>query len=271
MYPNFVKFNHQTKPKTILNFNQIFTISHFLGSGGYSQIFKIVDKKSKTPYALKVLKNIDQQTMNEVNILIELEKHPSIYNQVVHYHDHFVYQGKYCILMQYLEGQDAYVFYNNKSFDYQSFMTFSLWLFNIIDLLHHINIIHRDIKPNNIMVTKDGYKLIDFGLSCQLDKCQYINALTPAFAAPEIWNKQVVKNLSIYKASDVYAAGVTIYTMITHGHLPYDKIGTYVPIVHFNQIQNNAVNALMKHLIDKNYQTRYTASKAYDVLKTFNI
>ena len=91
--------------------------------------------------------------------------------------------------------------------------------------LHEVGIVHKDIKPSNIMIWNDGrgVSIIDFGISSSLEKNQsYIltqTGLTPEYSAPETLRKQDV----FFKESDYYSLGITIYALYNK-HTPYENM-----------------------------------------------
>src|SRR5437868_7606452 len=194
------KFNVSTRPKTLLNFQQIFMINKVLGVGGMGKVFKVTYKPTATPYALKVLKMMDQQTEREVKILALLSKDRRVKNDIVHYVDYFLYQQRPCILMEYIDGDNAAIYFSRHPVTLRQIKQFAVWLCDIVMRLHDINIVHHDIKPDNVIVITTSasakgvfvdpsaaakgvfvdpsaaakgvfvpqqYKLIDFGFSCR--------------------------------------------------------------------------------------------------------
>lgn len=94
--------------------------------------------------------------------------------------------------------------------------------------IHQENIIHRDIKPNNIRVDNDGVvKILDFGLARSVGEDAHTRSPigTPGFMAPELWKSS---NISFDQAIDVYAFAVTAL-MLTQHNLP-DELASWPPL-----------------------------------------
>lgn len=94
-----------------------------------------------------------------------------------------------------------------------------------LHVLHETGIVHKDIKPSNIMIRNDrsGVAIIDFGISSSLEKNQsYVitkTGLTPEYSAPETLRKNDV----FFKESDYYSFGITIYALFNK-HTPYENM-----------------------------------------------
>lgn len=133
--------------------------------------------------------------------------------------------GEPFIAMEYVEGDTATDFVRDKSLQLNEILRLFLKVCSAVEYAHRNLIVHRDIKPGNILVTSDGEpKLLDFGLARLLDDQQSGNgtetktafrALTPAYASPE----QLCGG-RITTTSDIYSLGVVLYELVT-GERPF--------------------------------------------------
>lgn len=274
MYPQQAKFNYSTTPKTITNFNSLFRFVKLAGIGGFSQLFKIEDKKSGKKYALKVLKEVDKDTDTEIGILLHLSKNKAISNDIVKYYDYFIFNHKNVILLEFLEGQSAFDYFHTHNVTLDKVIHFGKWLFTTLAKLHALDIVHRDIKPDNIFVTNHGYKLIDFGFSCKMTrnfndplKCDNHIKGTLKFIAPELY-----QHSKDFKPADVYSAGMTLYVILSNYKFPYlydqqERISDsrYIPIRFKPQFQ--FMNTILQRLVSVGPKSRPTAKEAIKLLQ----
>lgn len=277
-YPHKAKFTSST-PKKILNFNQVFKITQFLGRGSYGEVVKVIDVLNNKPYALKMLKVYDQTTFKEIDMLIRLSKNKTISPHISKYYDHFVYQNKLCLLMEFIDGPNADDYFKRHAFGLKKYLQFSLWLTNIVSQLHQLGYVHRDIKPSNIIVhnKNNHFKLIDFDLSCRVGypndvlKCGISFAGTPVFIGPELWNGTFQTNINkYYKTLDVYAMGASLYYILSR-ELPYkiDYKGAiigqkyhYINIKTVKKPLSDKINQILYGMVNLNPNLRLNASQA---------
>jgi serine/threonine protein kinase/Tfp pilus assembly protein PilF len=131
------------------------------------------------------------------------------------------------LVMEYVDGVPITEYCNRNSLTIRQRLALFRDVAEAVQYAHQNLVVHRDLKPGNILVTADGWiKLLDFGIAKLIDQEQAANAtvtaqrmLTPVYAAPE----QVVGG-PITTATDVYALGVLLYELLA-GQRPYEVQG----------------------------------------------
>jgi serine/threonine protein kinase len=125
--------------------------------------------------------------------------------------------------MEFVEGTDLLRYCDDHSLPLRARLKLFIQICEAVHYAHQQLVVHRDLKPGNILVTVDGRpKLLDFGLAKLLehdggrDATQTASWLTPAYASPEQLRAGRVSTLT-----DVYALGVVLYELLT-GRLPYE-------------------------------------------------
>ncbi|WP_432797595.1 serine/threonine protein kinase [Poriferisphaera sp. WC338] len=200
----------------ILGFEVVATLGH----GARSTIYAVRDKKSRELFALKrVVRNgtADQryidQAVSEHEVATRFN-HPILRRSIKVYRQrNFLRTSEVYVLMEMVDGQTLEQ-YEPKGL---------IELVNIckhvatgLGVMHQQNIIHADMKPNNVMVTTDGsVKVIDFGQSCENGAVKERIQGTPDYIAPE----QVMRR-NITPQTDVFNLGATMYWLLTKKHVP---------------------------------------------------
>jgi NIMA (never in mitosis gene a)-related kinase 1/4/5 len=201
---------------------QAFTRVKSLGKGSFGEAILV---KRNTSGELFVLKEIwigdmDQkgrtETSNEVRIL-QLVKHPNI----VAYHGSFEEDGKLYIVMDYADGGDLSMRINSAKtsglLTEDEIMYYFMQLALSMKHIHDKNILHRDLKTQNIFLTKEGVvKLGDFGISKVLNSETEMASTvigTPYYLSPEL-----CEDMPYNHKSDIWALGCVLYELTTLKH-----------------------------------------------------
>ena len=190
-----------------------------IGKGSFSTIYKCKNQYNKT-FALKEI-TIDK-TKNKICIKREFEIMRKLnHDNIVKIHDVIIdtqFNNIYFI-MDYYEYGDLSQFLNKKPLKEKFSRKYIKQLSNGLSYLLEHNILHRDLKPQNILLTKNyDIKLTDFGFATHYTKDSIINTLcgSPMYMAPEI----ITRNGYDHK-SDLWSVGIILYEMI-HGYTPFD-------------------------------------------------
>lgn len=235
-----------------------------IGKGQFGSVFLCTDK-NKVEYALKtvprgVISHYDlaQNLILERKILLQLD-HPMIIKLVKTFKD----ENRVCFLMEYVKGQDLFdVLRAINILKESESLFYSACLVLILEYLHSLKIIYRDLKPENVMVNYDGYlKLVDFGISRFLIEGRTYSIIgTPHYMAPEVING---KGYNIQ--ADYWSLGIIIYEMI-YCNVPFapredDPYSIYEKILERNLMfpeRGNLpiANSLIQKLLNSNPSMR---------------
>ncbi len=139
--------------------------------------------------------------------------------------------GRPYMVMEYVEGMSLTEFCDSRRLDLRARLKLFIQVCDVVSYAHRSLVVHRDLKPRNILVTPEGrVKLLDFGVAKLLDDVAGPAAdktsapLTPDYAAPEQLTGQPITT-----ATDVYALGVVLFELLTC-RKPFKN--TDVPVAH---------------------------------------
>ncbi len=212
-----------------------------LGQGGMAAVYKVKDASVKRGEALRAIKEMSQGALKESereqaieNFHTEAEMLKTLdHKNLPKFYDQFQEEDRYYLVMEYIEGEtlEDRLEREGKGLPERDVLDWAEQICSVLTYLHERRppIIFRDLKPGNIMVTKQGQvKLIDFGIAriFRSDKTHDTQVLgTPGYAPPEQYGKGQTD-----PRSDVYALGVTLHQLLTN----YDPSSTpfSLPPVH---------------------------------------
>ena len=187
-----------------------------LGSGGFGSVYLADDTWMDKKVALKVphKQGVDfLEQLKEPRLLASMS-HPNIVTVLtVEKQDDLFF-----IVMEYVEGETLEEkILREGALDVAQALDFTCQICNAVDHAHRAGILHRDLRPGNMLVAESGLlKVTDFGTSRILEIAAHGTTIigSPPYMAPEQFHGKAVF------ASDVYSIGVTMYQMLT-GTLPY--------------------------------------------------
>jgi serine/threonine protein kinase len=202
-----------------------FHIVEKVGQGGMAEVYKAVDLKLERDVAIKFLRTssedyeVSRQRFElEAKALAKL-RHPNIVS-VLGYGE---YEGRPYLVMEYVQGQSLKEMLG-KPMPWQKAASLIVPIARALHYAHGKKIVHRDVKPSNILINQDGEPMLsDFGVAKMMDVKNKkdltgtsVGIGTPHYMAPEQGRGQEVG-----PKSDIYSLGVVFYEMVT-GRKPYE-------------------------------------------------
>uniref|UniRef100_A0A7N6B9F8 non-specific serine/threonine protein kinase n=1 Tax=Anabas testudineus TaxID=64144 RepID=A0A7N6B9F8_ANATE len=245
-----------------------------IGEGSFGKAILVKSKEDGRPYVIKEIgisgmpSKERQESRKEVAVLAKMS-HPNI----VQYKESFEEAGSLYIVMDYCEGGDLFKKINSQKGVLFSEEQILDWFVQICLALKHVHdrkILHRDIKSQNIFLTKDGtIQLGDFGIARVLNSTVELARTcigTPYYLSPEICENKPYNN-----KSDIWALGCVLYEMCTLKHafeagnmknLVLKIIrGSYPPVsVHYS----HELRSLLAQLFKRNPRERPSVSSILD-------
>ncbi len=203
-----------------------YEITDKVGSGGMSDVYKAKDHKLNRFVAIKVLKAEFSEDKNFVSkFRVEAQSaaglsHPNIVNVFDVGEDNSVYY----IVMELIEGITLKNYIERKGqLPVKEAVSILIQVAQGIEAAHNNHIIHRDIKPQNIIISKEGkVKVTDFGIA----RATSSNTISSnAMGSVHYISPEQAKGSFIDEKSDIYSLGITLYEMIT-GRVPFEGDST---------------------------------------------
>lgn len=202
-------------------------VLELVGEGGMGTVYKVKHLFLNKVMAMKVLPpsatkkpQYVERFLREARSAAALD-HPNI----VHIFDVGEFEGQYYILMQFVEGKNlTQILKSQGKLSVADAVYIMKEVCKALAVAHDAGLVHRDIKPDNIMLQRNEVKVTDFGLAKQMDGGASEAEITmpgtiigsPYFMAPEL-----AEAVDIDSRTDLYSLGATVYYLIT-GKYPYE-------------------------------------------------
>ncbi len=226
--------------------NNRYEIIGRVGAGGMSDVYKAKDHKLNRNVAIKVLKKEYSKDKNFVSkFRVEAQSAASlIHPNIVNVYDVGEDDGLYYIVMELIEGITLKHYIEKKGkLSYRETISIAIQIANGIECAHNNQIVHRDIKPQNIMISREGkVKVTDFGIA-RAASANTING--NAMGSVHYISPEQAGGKYVDEKSDIYSLGITMFEMLT-GTVPFDGESTVT--IALKHIQSNVPN--VKEYVD---------------------
>ncbi len=252
-----------------------YEITHLVARGGMAQVYRAVDRQLDRPVALKVLfpelsvdKTFVERFRREAQAAANLS-HPNI----VPVFDWGEDDGSYFIVMEYVDGRAlSAVLKDPEPMPPRQIANIGAGVAAALAFAHRHGVIHRDVKPGNVLITPDGeVKVTDFGIARAVNTEESLTQTGAVMGTAAYFSPEQAEGKGVDARSDIYSLGVVLYEMAVGrppftGDSPVAVASKHVrdqPILPrvANPAVPTALNAIIMKAMAKNPDERYGSAE----------
>lgn len=210
-----------------------------IGEGGMAVVYKAKDRLLNRYVAIKILRpefTQDEQFLDSFKRESQAAaglQHPNI----VSIYDVGRTGNINFIVMELVDGRPLSDFIKeNGHLDYKTTIDIAKQMASALAIAHKHQIIHRDVKPHNIMITSDGVaKLTDFGIARAVSKATMVADTSKIIGSVHYFSPEQARGAYVDERSDIYSLGIVMFEMLT-GRVPFDgETPVEVALKHINE------------------------------------
>ncbi len=200
-----------------------YEITARIGEGGMAVVYKGYQKSLNRYVAIKVLraelaqdKEFVERFRREALSVADLS-HPNI----LHVYDAGFADGVYYIVMAFVDGGSLKEMILRGPVDMDYALSIAAQVADALQHAHQRGLVHRDVKPNNILISRDGRPLLtDFGIAKAVHESTGLTRTGTSIGTPEYMAPEQIQGQKVDARTDIYALGIVLYEMLT-GWTPF--------------------------------------------------
>ena len=189
-----------------------YIILEMIGEGAFGKVYKGQRKCTNQIVAIKKIVKKGKKEKELKNLRQEIDILHRLYHEnIIQCLDSFETNSEFCLVTELATGQLYEIVQEDKKLPEKQIKEIALQLTSALFYLHNNNIIHRDIKPQNVLISASGIiKICDFGFARAIDNKTMITSIkgTPLYMAPEL-----LKEYPYNKKADLWSLGVILYEL----------------------------------------------------------
>jgi len=205
-------------------FAERYEIIEELGKGGMGRVYRVVDKNVKEEVALKLLNAeiaADEKTIERFRNELKFARN-IIHKNVCRMFDLSIEEGTHYITMEYVPGEDLKSTMKRVGpLGAGKAVSIAKQIGEGLAEAHKLDVVHRDLKPQNIMIDKEGNaRIMDFGIARSL-KAKGLTGEGVIIGTPDYMSPEQAEGKEVDQRSDIYSLGVILFEMVT-GCVPFE-------------------------------------------------
>jgi eukaryotic-like serine/threonine-protein kinase len=237
-----------------------YELQELVGSGGMSNVFRAHDRLLERSVAIKILHeqfgrddDYVERFRREARAVAQLA-HPNIVTVI----DRGEEDGRQYIVFEYIEGENLKALVANGGLPVDEALGYTLQVAHALDFAHKRGLVHRDVKPQNVLLNDEGQaKVTDFGIARSLD-VQGVTQTGTVLGTSDYIAPEQARGDKVDQKTDIYSLGTVLYELLT-GEVPYE--GDNFVVVAMRHV-NDPVPSVRDHRPEVPYRLDHVVRRA---------